>query len=157
MCVPTPECASSADPSLHLSPSSWALGCHLLATALAALSVSLSAVPAVWTGAALVAILILGGWGWLSWRRQPKLRFFLSGEQVLLLAENACEPARQVTVRRTWHLSVWLLQLQYREPGQHRWHSILVWPDSASEETRRILRSHEGFAAVRTGSESKKV
>lgn len=143
--MPTPECASSADPSLHLSPSAWALACHLLATGLAALSVCLSAVPPGWGGVLLAAIVMLSVRGWQAWRRQPQLRFCLSGERVFLCGENVDEPPRPVAVRRSWHLSVWLLQLQYREPGQRRWCSLLVWPDSASAETRRILRSHEAF------------
>lgn len=140
-----PACASSADPLLRISASTWALACHALATFLAALSVSLSAVPLLWSVTGLVVIALVSWCGYRALKRQRGLCFQLLGGEVFLLVDRAHPSRIPVEVRRSWHLASWLLQLQYRPQGQRRWQTVLIWPDSASAETRRLLRAHEAF------------
>lgn len=139
----------------------------MLASVLALLSLGLSAVAGLWFGAAIALILVVSAWGYRTLISQPALIwqvlgtecFRLNGTDSSLLAgpkaavvpaDLLClaQPTRQpIQIRRSWHLATWLLQLHYRDSGQRRWRSVLVWPDSACAETRRILRSHEAFKA----------
>ncbi|GAB3105930.1 hypothetical protein G8770_08395 [Aestuariicella hydrocarbonica] len=57
-------------------------------------------------------------------------------------------PRLRLEVVRGWQLAPWWLQLHYRAQGQRRWRSLLLWPDSASPEALRLLRS-EDFSGPR--------
>ena len=116
-----------------------------MATLLAALSVCLSALPLWWSAAALAVIALVSFRGYQTLKQQPEVRFLLAGGRVYLLSDEAGQPPVLVSIRRSWHLSAWLFQLQYRPLGQRRWKTLLVWPDSACAETRRILRSHDAL------------
>jgi hypothetical protein len=140
----------------------------VLASVLALLSLGLSAVTGLWFGAAITLILVVSAWGYRTLISQPTLIWQVLGSEcfrwnnsdssitadpkasaVPADSPRSPQPARQpMQIRRSWHLSTWLLQLHYRDSGQRRWRSVLVWPDSACPETRRILRSHEAFKAL---------
>ncbi|WP_439133847.1 hypothetical protein [Pseudomaricurvus sp.] len=130
-----------------------------LASLLALVSVSLSSLSMPWLGLWLAGLLVISVLGYLSFKSQPNLHWQVVRGQCFLLDGQGLEGSgasgvgasrHPVILERGWQLSPWLVQLRYRRQGQKRWHWQLVWPDSATPETRRLLRSHEAFGRAGT-------
>ena len=158
------DCSSSSF-QFSIIRSRQVLACHIVATLLALAGVGLSSLTSPWLVLWLFSLLLISSLGVVKLISQSNLYFqVVRGECSLLDNPSGADDQkmagkshqlvnglsyggrRPVELERGWQLSPWLLQLRYRLRGQRRWRSLLVWPDSASSETRRLLRSHEVFA-----------
>lgn len=167
-----PSSGDSSSSSFHFSinRSRQALACHAVATLLAMTGVGLSSLALPWLPLWLFGLLLISSSGVLKLLFQPTLYFLVvrgecylldkpsAGNQELFDGSDGMANAfihgnrRSAVLERGWQLSPWLLQVRYRLQGQRRWRSLLVWPDSATSETRRLLRSNEVFGRIASES-----